>query len=87
MGTPAATDEGDGEAEGPPIPTDGRGDRRRAAMYTAPFLVLGILDVVLVLGWGLNPIWGFAIVPPILFMSVLAWIAFKSGFVTDNENY
>lgn len=84
MDASAATgDDGDD----PPIPTDENGDRRRAAMYTFPFLALGLLDLVLVLQWGLNPIWGFAILPPILFMSVLAWIAFKSGFVTDNENY
>jgi hypothetical protein len=24
--------------------------------------------------------------PPILFMSVLTWVAFKTGFVTDRED-
>ncbi|ADJ16199.1 hypothetical protein [Halalkalicoccus jeotgali] len=83
MDTPVAPDEGDGS----PIPTEDRSDRLRAAKYTLPFVALGIADVILVIGWGLNPIWGFAILPPILFMSVLTWIAFKSGFVSDNENY
>lgn len=86
MSTPVGADEGD---EGPPIPTDGDGDRnrRRAALYTLPFVVLGILNVVLVLGWGLEPLWVFAMLPPILFMCVLTWIAFKTGFVTDHEEY
>ncbi len=75
------------DGDEPPIPADGRNDRRQAAKYTLPFLALGLIDLVLVLQWGLDPIWGFAILPPILFMSVLTWIAFKTGFVTDNENY
>jgi hypothetical protein len=29
---------------------------------------------------GRKPLWGFASLPPILFVSVLAWIAFKNGF-------
>ncbi len=83
MDRPVASEEDDGTL----IPTDDRSDRWRAAKYTAPFVLLGITNVTLVLGWGLNPIWGFAILPPILFMSVLAWVAFKSGFVTDREDY
>lgn len=83
MDAPVAPDEGDGS----PTPTNDRSDRWRAAKYTLPFVLLGIVDVTLVVGWGLNPIWGVAILPPVLFMSVLAWVAFKSGFVTDNENY
>lgn len=86
MGTPV---DADGSDEGPPIPTDDGGDRdrRRAALYTLPFLALGVLNVVLVLGWGLEPLWVFAMLPPVLFMSVLTWVAFKSGFVTDREEY
>lgn len=57
-------------------------NRRRAALAVLPFLLLGLADVVLLLGWGLNPLWGFMILPPILFISVLAWIAFRTGFVT-----
>ena len=86
METPVGSEE-EREGDGPPIPTDDGGDRRRAALYTLPFLLLGLLNVVLVLGWGLEPMWVFALLPPILFMSVLAWVAFKTGFVTDNENY
>lgn len=57
--------------------------RKRAALAVLPFLALGIADVVLLLGWGLNPLWGFMILPPILFVSVLAWIAFRTGFASD----
>ncbi len=84
MDTPVAPDADEGDS---PIPTDDRSDRWRAAKYTLPFVLLGITNVALVIGWGLNPIWGFAILPPILFISVLTWVAFKSGFVTDREDY
>ncbi|WP_226012285.1 hypothetical protein [Halomicrobium salinisoli] len=55
-------------------------NRKRAALYVAPFLALGLFDLALLLGWGLDPLWGFMILPPILFVSVLAWIAFRTGF-------
>ncbi len=57
--------------------------RKRAALAVLPFLALGIADVVFLLGWGLNPLWGFMILPPILFVTVLAWIAFRTGFASD----
>ncbi len=57
--------------------------RKWAALFVLPFLLIGLADLVLLLGWGLNPLWGFMILPPILFMSVLTWIAFRSGFVGD----
>ena len=57
--------------------------RKWAAVFVLPFLLLGLADLLLLLGWGLNPLWGFMILPPILFMSVLTWIAFRSGFVAD----
>ena len=57
--------------------------RKQAAVAVAPFLFLGLADVALLLLWGLEPLWGFMILPPILFMSVLAWIAFRSGFAAD----
>ncbi|NHN47714.1 hypothetical protein G9464_08900 [Halostella sp. JP-L12] len=67
-----------------PIPTDDEDvDRRRAALYIAPFLVLGVGNLLLILMWGVNPLWGFAILPPILFISVIGWIAFKGGFAHD----
>ena len=55
-------------------------NRRRAAILVAPFLLLGLADVVLLLEWGINPLWGFVILPPILFMVLLGWIAFTNGF-------
>ncbi|MDG5775355.1 hypothetical protein VB773_10760 [Haloarculaceae archaeon H-GB2-1] len=55
--------------------------RKRAVLAVLPFLFLGLADVVLLLKWGVDPLWGFMILPPILFMSALAWIAFRSGFV------
>ena len=59
-------------------------NRKRAALYVLPFLLLGLADVVLLLGWGLKPLWAFLILPPILFVSVLGWIAFRTGFVQDH---
>lgn len=56
--------------------------RRRAALAILPFLLLGLADVVLLLGWGLDPLWGFMILPPILFICVIGWIAFKTGFAS-----
>lgn len=60
-------------------------NRRRAAIAILPFLLLGLADVVLILQWGIDPLWGFAILPPILFISVLGWIGFKTGFIRDRE--
>jgi hypothetical protein len=61
-------------------------DRKQAMLAVAPFLFLGIADLVLLLVWGLDPLWGFMILPPILFMSVLAWIGFRTGFVGDRAD-
>lgn len=60
-----------------------RSNRRRAALYVAPFLALGLADVLLLLWWGINPLWGFMILPPILFCSVLAYLAFSTDFLDD----
>lgn len=57
-------------------------NRRRAALAILPFLLLGLADVVLLLGWGLDPLWGFMILPPILFICVIGWVAFKTGFAS-----
>jgi hypothetical protein len=76
MSTPVPTEEfdaADEESEGP--------NRRRATLAILPFLGLGLFSVVVLLGWGIDPLWAFAILPPILFISVLGWIAFKTGFV------
>lgn len=58
-------------------------NRKSAALAVLPFLLLGLADVVLLLQWGINPLWGFMILPPILFISALAWIAFRGGFVRN----
>jgi hypothetical protein len=58
-------------------------DRWTATKYIAPFVALGLFDLVLLLQWGLDPLWGFMILPPILFVSVLGWIAFRTGFASN----
>ena len=72
-----------------PIPDDeddGPGTSRlRATLAVLPFLALGLTAVVLVLQWGLRPLWAFVIVPPILFVSVIGWIAFKYGVGENPE--
>lgn len=62
---------------------DGGLGRRQAFLATLPFLALGVADLVLLLKWGLDPLWGFLILPPILMMSVLTWIAFRGGLARD----
>ncbi|QGN06171.1 hypothetical protein Hrd1104_01940 [Halorhabdus sp. CBA1104] len=64
-------------------PVDREFDRRQALKAVIPFLALGLADLLLLLGWGLDPLWGFMILPPILFISVLAWIGFRTGFISD----
>ncbi|WP_081926985.1 MULTISPECIES: hypothetical protein [Halobacteriales] len=60
--------------------------RRRATLAVSPFLALGIADIILLLGWGVDPLWGFMILPPILFITVLGWIAFRTGFARDRTD-
>ncbi|UWG48230.1 putative membrane protein [Halanaeroarchaeum sp. HSR-CO] len=55
-------------------------NRKQAALLVSPFLLLGLADVVLLLVWGIDPLWGFVILPPILFMTLLGWIAFTNDF-------
>ena len=57
--------------------------RRQAVLATLPFVALGVADLVLLLEYGLDPLWGFMILPPIAMMSVLAWIAFRGGLARD----
>lgn len=58
-----------------------RGDRRRAALYTLPFFLIGTLNVVLILWWGLEAVWLFAMLPPVIFMTGLTWIAFETDML------
>jgi hypothetical protein len=37
----------------------------------------------MLLGWGLRPLWAFLILPPILFVSVIGYIAFRTGLASD----
>jgi len=68
-------------------PTDSLGDddrnRRRAALYALPFLALGVGNAVLILNFGLEPLWAFAQLPPILFTTVLTYIVFSTDFLDD----
>ncbi|MFB6160487.1 MAG: hypothetical protein ABEJ61_04840 [Haloferacaceae archaeon] len=77
-----ATSTGEDASEGPLDDEEGL-NRRRALLAVAPFLAIGIADVILLLFWGIEPLWGFAILPSILFCSVLAWLAFRTGFLND----
>jgi hypothetical protein len=65
--------------------SDSEGDetvnRKRAALAVLPFLALGLASVAFVVLWGLKPIMGLAVLPPVLFVSALAWVAFRGGFI------
>ncbi|MFC4542078.1 hypothetical protein ACFO5R_09075 [Halosolutus amylolyticus] len=56
------------------------GDRRRAAASVAPFLALGLANVLVLLWWGLDPLWAFMILPPILAITAIGWVAVRYGF-------
>lgn len=59
--------------------------RKRAILYSMPFLLLGLGNVVLILGWGLEPLWAFLLLPPILFCTVLTYIVFSTDFLEGRE--
>jgi hypothetical protein len=89
MSSPTSADEraepGDDDFDpNAPLQSDSRGrNRKRAALAVAPFLALGLGNVVLILQWGIEPLWAFALLPPILFCSVLAYIVFSTDFLND----
>jgi len=70
------------EGSDPEILESGR-HRRRAALYSLPFLFLGISSVALILSWGLEPLWAFLLLPPILFMTGLTYLVFSTDFLED----
>ncbi|WP_233204238.1 hypothetical protein [Halegenticoccus soli] len=70
----------DERSHGPPGEGGGR-NRKRAFLAVLPFLAIGLFDLVLLLFWGIEPLWAFAILPPILFCTVLAWIVFSTDFL------
>lgn len=65
------------------VGTDTQLNRKRALLYILPFVLLGIGNLLLLLGWGLRPLWAFLILPPILFVSVIGYIAFRTGLASD----
>jgi hypothetical protein len=58
-------------------------NRKRVALVVLPLLALGLADVTLIILWGVNPILGLAVLPPILFVTVLAWVALSGGLVEN----
>ena len=84
MATALEEEEGDADAE--PPETSGNDyplSRKRALLWAIPFVALGIIDLVLLLGWGLKPLWGFLIFPPIAFVSVLTYLALRTGLASN----
>ncbi|WP_348609825.1 hypothetical protein [Halobaculum rarum] len=80
-GEAADTPEAGGDApEDPPEESSGR-NRRRAALAVLPFLAIGVGNVVLILLQGLEPLWGFLLLPPVLFCSMLAYLVFSTDFL------
>lgn len=57
------------------------GRRTYATLAILPFVGLGVADILLLVFFGTDPLWGFLILPPILFMTAIGWLAFNSGFV------
>ena len=74
------------------LPTDEDDDRIsrwRAGLYISPFVAIGLADVLILLWWGIDPLWGFMILPPILAISILGYIGFRHGFIRNvgEESY
>lgn len=51
---------------------------RRAVLAVLSLLVFGLVNVIRILVWGANPLWGFVILPPIVLLTVFGWFAFKT---------
>lgn len=58
-------------------------NRRRAALATLPFLLLGLAVAVLAVAFAPQPLWGFLLLPPVAFMAVLTYLTFRSDFLAD----
>jgi len=56
---------------------------KTALIVVVPLFVLGAGNVVLILNWGMNPVWGALLFPPVVFVSVLGWIALRGGIAGD----
>ncbi|MFC6724869.1 hypothetical protein ACFQE1_10900 [Halobium palmae] len=72
--------------EGAPPELSSDRNRKRAVLYTLPFLAIGLGDVGLLLFWGLEPLWGFVVLLPILFCTILTYIVFSTDFLEGREN-
>ncbi|MXR42302.1 hypothetical protein GRX01_13265 [Halobaculum sp. WSA2] len=73
--------EAGGDAPDDPTAESSGRNRRRAALAVLPFLVIGVGNVVLILLQGLEPLWGFLLLPPVLFCSMLAYLVFSTDFL------
>jgi hypothetical protein len=62
---------------------DGALTRKRVALVMVPLFALGLADVALITLWGVNPLLGLAVLPPILFVTALGWVAIRGGLVED----
>jgi hypothetical protein len=60
-------------------------NRKQAVLYSMPFLLLGLGNAVLILGMGLEPLWAFLLLPPILFCTALTYIVFSTDFLDGRE--
>lgn len=54
-------------------------DWKRATLIIIPFLALGVGNGVLIVQWGLNPIWGLMLLGPVIFVSIIGWLAIRGG--------
>lgn len=72
------------DADGSPRearPTGDASKRRRAALATLPFLLLGVAVVFLGLEFAPRPLWVFLLVPPVAFMAALTYLTFRTDFL------
>lgn len=60
-------------------------NRRRAALATLPFLAIGLGVVALAIAFAPQPLWGFLFLPPVVFMSVLTYLTFRSDFFAERR--
>ena len=52
---------------------------RRATLIILPFLALGVGNGVLIVQWGLSPVWGLMLLGPVIFISAIGWLAIRGG--------
>ncbi|MFB6284129.1 MAG: hypothetical protein ABEK59_09405 [Halobacteria archaeon] len=52
-------------------------NRWRAAKAIVPLLMVGVINVVLLFFWGVDPVWAFVVIPPLSIPVTLGWLYFK----------